>query len=55
MSYGMIVSGTDLQRLQDETNVAFANLESRIKELEDREVKTVPKKAAKVKETTEKA
>jgi hypothetical protein len=55
MSYGMIVSGTDLQRLQDETNVAFAKLESRIKELEDREVKTVPKKAAKVKETTEKA
>lgn len=53
MSYGMIVSGTDLQRLQDEVNVAFAKFESRIKELEDKAAKPVPKKATKVKETSE--
>ena len=53
MTYGMIVSGTDLQRLQDEVNAQFVKFENRIKELEDKPAKPVPKKAGKVNETSE--
>jgi prefoldin subunit 5 len=51
MAYGMIVSGTDLQRLQTEVNEEFAKLSSRIKDLEDRAAQPVTKKSTKKKES----
>jgi hypothetical protein len=55
MSYGMIVSGTDLQRLQEEVNAEFSRLARRIKDLEDKAVKPDPKKPGKIKDILEKA
>jgi len=52
MTYGMIVSGADLNNLATEVNTVVAKLEARIKDLED---KAAPVKAKKVVETKEKA